>query len=97
MIFILCYWHYGNGSEVVINDADNTQTNETVAYPVSIDLNTASAQALEALIYIDMDDAQAIVKYREEIGGFEKVEDVRNVKGITLIKQKVIIDNCFIG
>ena len=71
--------------------------NETVTYPVSINLNTASAEDLEALIYINMDDAQAIVEYREEIGGFEKVEDVRNVKGITLIKQKVIIDNCFIG
>ena len=71
--------------------------NETLTYPVSINLNTASAEELETLIYINMDDAQAIVEYREEIGGFEKVEDVRNVKGITLIKQKVIIDNCFIG
>ena len=97
MIFILCYCYNGNSNDVIVYDTVKTQTNDYTEYPVSIDLNTASAKELESLIYINMDDAQAIIEYRDKIGGFKKVEDVRKVKGITLIKQKVIIDNCFIG
>ena len=50
--------------------------------PESIDLNTASAAALEALPGVGPRTAQLIVEYREEHGGFEKVEDLMNIRGI---------------
>ena len=47
-----------------------------------IDLNTATATELEALPGIGPRTAQLIVEYREEHGGFEKVEDLMNIRGI---------------
>lgn len=47
-----------------------------------IDLNTATAVELEVLPGIGPRTAQLIVEYREEHGGFEKVEDLMNIRGI---------------
>ena len=66
-------------------------------FPVGrLDLNTASAEELSSLMYIDEESAELIIDYRENNGGFKDVEDICNVKGLTLIRQKVIIDNCFV-
>ena len=47
-----------------------------------ININTASASELEALSGIGTSRAEAIIKYREETGGFSSTEDIKNVSGI---------------
>ena len=48
----------------------------------ALNLNTATAAQLEALPGIGARTAQLIVEYRQKNGGFKKVEDLMNVKGI---------------
>ena len=47
-----------------------------------VNLNTASAADLEALPGIGKSTAQRIVEYRQKSGGFKKIEELMNVKGI---------------
>ena len=47
-----------------------------------VNVNTASAEELEALTGIGPALAEAIVSYRDEHGAFETVEELMNVKGI---------------
>jgi competence protein ComEA len=49
---------------------------------VVVNLNTATAADLEALPGIGKSTAQRIVEYRLKSGGFKKVEELMNVKGI---------------
>ena len=51
-----------------------------VASPINI--NTATAAQLEALPGIGARTAQAIVDHRQKNGGFKKIEELMNVKGI---------------
>jgi competence protein ComEA len=59
-----------------------------------INLNTASVAQLEALPGIGKSTAERIVEYREKSGGFKKVEDLMNVRGIgekSFLKLKPLI------
>lgn len=47
-----------------------------------VNVNTASAEELEALTGIGPALAEAIVSYRDEHGAFETPEELMNVKGI---------------
>ena len=47
-----------------------------------VNVNTASAEELEALTGIGTALAEAIVSYRDKYGAFETVEELMNVKGI---------------
>lgn len=47
-----------------------------------VNLNRASVQELMTLNGIGQSRAEAIVRYREEIGSFQTIEDVMNVSGI---------------
>lgn len=47
-----------------------------------INLNTATAADLESLPGIGKSTAQRILEYRQKSGGFKKVEELMNVKGI---------------
>jgi competence protein ComEA len=47
-----------------------------------VNLNTASAADLESLPGIGKSTAQRIVEYRQKSGGFKKIEELMNVKGI---------------
>ncbi len=50
--------------------------------PASININTATATELEALPGVGLATAARIIEYRQKVGGFKKVEDLMNVKGI---------------
>ncbi len=47
-----------------------------------LDLNRARANELEALPGIGAVLAQRVIAFRESLGGFRKIEDLRDVKGI---------------
>lgn len=47
-----------------------------------VELNTADKPALEALPGIGPRTAELIIEYRTENGGFKKVEDLMNIRGI---------------
>jgi competence protein ComEA len=47
-----------------------------------VNLNTATQAQLEALPGIGAKAAERILEYRQKNGGFKKVEDLMNVKGI---------------
>lgn len=47
-----------------------------------INLNTASAEELDALPNIGPARAADVVAYREENGGFKTIEEIKNIKGI---------------
>lgn len=57
------------------------QDTETVQQE-TVELNTATASELRTLPRIGERTAQRIIEYREEHGGFEKIEDLMNVRGI---------------
>ena len=48
----------------------------------TVELNTASASELRTLPGVGERTAERIIEYREEHGGFEKIEDLMNVRGI---------------
>ena len=47
-----------------------------------VELNTADKAALETLPGVGPRTAELIIEYRAENGGFEKIEDLMNVRGI---------------
>ncbi len=68
------------------------KTTAGVAAPVNI--NTASAAQLAGLPGIGPRTAQAIVDHRQKTGGFKKIEELMNVKGIgekSFLKMKPMI------
>ena len=59
-----------------------------------MNLNTASVAQLEGLPGIGKSTAERILEYREKSGGFKKVEDLMNVRGIgekSFLKLKPLI------
>lgn len=57
---------------------------KTVAATASapLNLNTATLTQLESLPGIGMKVAERIVEFRQKNGGFKKVEDLMNVRGV---------------
>jgi competence protein ComEA len=64
------------------------------AAAATLNLNTATVAQLEALPGIGKSTAERIVEYRQKSGGFKKVEELMNVKGIgekSFLKLKPLI------
>jgi competence protein ComEA len=60
----------------------------------ALNLNAATAEQLEALPGVGKATADRILEYRQKSGGFKKVEDLMNVRGIgekSFLKLKPLI------
>ena len=66
--------------EIIKEDKQKEETTTTNNTKISI--NKASVKELQTLTGIGQSKAEAIVKYREKNGDFQKIEDIKNVSGI---------------
>lgn len=76
---------YGLEQEVVLRIVQKF----TVQQPPKIEklnLNTASAQELASLVYINTSLANQMVEYREEKGPYQSIEDLFNLNGFPINK-----------
>ena len=64
------------------DQAKSSSAKAAAAITTPININTATAAQLEALPGIGARTAQAIVDHRQKNGGFKKIEELMNVKGI---------------
>lgn len=62
--------------------AQSTKKTQPAAPASPVNLNTATSTELQALPGIGPALATRIMEYRQKTGGFKKIEDVMNVKGI---------------
>ena len=78
---------------VAAQEADRSSSGKgTGSAPVN--LNTATAAQLEALPGIGARTAALIVEYRQKNGGFKKIEELMNVRGVgekSFLKLKPLI------
>jgi competence protein ComEA len=59
-----------------------------------INLNTATLDQLEGLPGVGRATAERILEYRQKVGGFKKIEELMNVRGIgekSFLKLKPLI------
>jgi len=78
----------------IFGAAVTAQESRSGAAAAALNLNTATVAQLEALPGIGKSTAERIVEYRQKSGGFKKVEDLMNVKGIgekSFLKLKPLI------
>jgi len=74
--------------------ADRAAAKPAAEASAQLNLNTATQTQLEALPGIGASMAQRIIEYRQKSGGFKKVEDLMNVKGVgekSFLKLKPLI------
>ena len=80
-----------NSSADALAKADQEQTPATKP---TVNLNTATVDQLTTLPGVGKRTAELIIEYRTKSGGFKKIEELMNVKGIgekTFLKLKPLV------
>jgi|SRR6187397_859130 competence protein ComEA len=73
----------GGAATVVSAQEKTAKAKPAAATPTSpVNLNTATLSDLQALPGVGAATAKLIVEHREKSGGFKKVEELMNIKGI---------------
>jgi competence protein ComEA len=71
------------GVTAVSPDASYAHQDQSPAAPkTTVNLNTATVDQLATLPGVGQKTAERIVEYRTKSGGFKKIEELMNVKGI---------------
>jgi competence protein ComEA len=65
-----------------VNAQEKAPKNAPATANAPLNLNTATVTQLEALPGVGLKVAERIVEYRQKNGGFKKVEDLMNVRGV---------------
>ena len=71
------------GSEVFIKKTGFNKSQKKIKTQIEVDINKADSLTLSTLKGIGPKLSQRIVKYREMIGGFDSLQDLKKVYGIT--------------
>jgi len=77
-----------------VGSAQKSGAKAAAAVPAVRNLNTATATQIATLPGIGEKAAERIIEYREKNGGFKKIEELMNVKGIgekSFLKLKPLI------
>ena len=72
----------GGAAQAAQESARRTAPTAKATAVAPVNLNTASVTQLETLPGIGKSTAERILEYRQKNGGFKKVEDLMNVRGV---------------
>jgi competence protein ComEA len=70
------------GAATAAQEGRKPASSPPAPHATAVNLNTANASQLEGLPGIGKSVAERIIEYRQKNGGFKKVEDLMNVRGI---------------
>ena len=77
-----CLSQNGIQNDACIKDSTDDTSSSSVVISGKVSLNTATLDELMTLSGIGEAKAQAIIEYREEVGAFQNIEELKEVSGI---------------